>query len=129
MLMTSTSPELPTGAEPVEQTRLPAGRRYPEPNREPNRESREDPRTTFELRFSRCRRLLFFIANRILNCAQEAEEAVKNCRLTASCNPPAFPSDGAFKSWLVRILIDEATLLLRKRQAAPTASSKLPEGR
>jgi DNA-directed RNA polymerase specialized sigma24 family protein len=74
--------------------------------------------------------LLHFLARRILNCVQEAEEAVKNCRLKASRNPPSFSSEGAFKSWLVRILIDEATLLLRRRQSNATASSKhLPEAR
>jgi DNA-directed RNA polymerase specialized sigma24 family protein len=126
MLMTYTSPELPAAAEGAEPINLPVGCRH----LEPDRKSAEERESTFELQFSHCRRLLLFIARRILNSVPEAEEAVKNCHLTASCNPPEFSMEGAFKSWLVRILIDEATLLLRKRQSDPTASSThLPTGR
>jgi DNA-directed RNA polymerase specialized sigma24 family protein len=127
MLMTYTSPELiSTSAKSVGQADLPVGSRH----LKPDGESRDDSTTTFELQFSRCRKLLQFIARRILNCVQEAEEAVKNCRLKAASNPPGFTTEGAFKSWLVRILIDEATLLLRKRQSDSAASSQhLPQGR
>jgi DNA-directed RNA polymerase specialized sigma24 family protein len=140
--MTYTSPELiPTPAESLKHAGLPAGSRHLKPDgasrdarentREDTREdTRHDTKDAFELQFSRSRRLLFFLARRILNCVQEAEEAVKNCRLTASRNPPGFSSEGAFKSWLVRILIDEATLLLRRRQSNSTAPSEnLPEAR
>jgi hypothetical protein len=120
MLMTYTSPELlPPTAESVGQADLPVGRRP----LKPDGESGEDSKNTFEQQFSRSRELLHFIARRILNCVQEAEEAVKNCRLTASRNPPGFGSEGAFKSWLLRILIDEATLLLRRKQRDSTVSS------
>jgi DNA-directed RNA polymerase specialized sigma24 family protein len=130
MLMTYTSPELiSTPATSVKHAGLPAGSRHLEPDRQSREDSREDTKSIFELQFSRSRRLLFFVARRILNSIPEAEEAVKNCRLTASCNPPAFSTEGAFKSWLVRILIDEATLLLRKRQNDPTPSPPpLPVG-
>jgi DNA-directed RNA polymerase specialized sigma24 family protein len=125
MLMTYTSPELlPTAAESVRHLDIPVARRH----LEPDREAAEDTQSTFDLQLSRNRGLLYFIAQRILNCAQEAEEAVKNCRLTASRNPPRFSSEGAFKSWLVRILIDEATLLLRRRQSNSTASSEVNSG-
>jgi DNA-directed RNA polymerase specialized sigma subunit, sigma24 homolog len=62
----------------------------------------------FNARFSRYRRLLHFIANRVLGDARRADEAVGNCWLSASRNPPWFEYDGAFCSWLVRVLIDEA---------------------
>jgi DNA-directed RNA polymerase specialized sigma24 family protein len=128
--MTSTSPELPTTAECPEQADLPAGCRHLKPDGDSAEHIQSTTQGTFELQFSRCRELLHFIARRILNCVQEAEEAVKNCRLKASRNPPEFSSEGAFKSWLVRILIDEATLLLRRKQSDSTASPKhLPEGR
>jgi DNA-directed RNA polymerase specialized sigma24 family protein len=135
--MTYTYPELiSTPAESVKHAGLPAGSRHLKPDgvsREPRQDNREDTNDTtdtFELQFSHSRRLLFFLARRILNCVQEAEEAVKNCRLTASRNPPCFSSEGAFKSWLVRILIDEATLLLRRRQSNSTEPSEsLPEAR
>jgi DNA-directed RNA polymerase specialized sigma24 family protein len=118
--MTHTSPELPIAPEPVGPIDLSAASRHLK--HDPR--SREKIESTFDLQFSRCRKLLQFIALRILNCTDEAEEAVKKCRLTASCNPPNFSSEGAFKSWLVRILIDEATLLLRNRQSDQTASSR-----
>lgn len=120
MLMTSTSPELPIARERVGRIDPGAPSRHPKPDGR----SREDIQTTFEQQFSRCRKLLQFIALRILSCAEEAEQAVNNCRLHASCNPPGFSSEGAFKSWLVRILIDEARLLLRNRQTNPTTPSR-----
>jgi hypothetical protein len=46
--------------------------------------------------------------------------AVQNCRLRASSNPPAFDREGAFRSWLLRILIDEASSFLQ--QAPPQAN-------
>jgi DNA-directed RNA polymerase specialized sigma24 family protein len=97
-------------------------------NLESDGPSRDERKRTFELQFARSRRLLHFVARRILNCIEEAEEAVKNCRLTASRNPPRFSSEGAFKSWLVRILIDEATLLLRTKQSDSTPSFETKSG-
>jgi DNA-directed RNA polymerase specialized sigma24 family protein len=70
----------------------------------------------FEDRFARCRRLLHFLAARILGSQDEAEDAVRNCGAAASRNPPSFESEGAFRSWLARILIDEACALLRRKQ-------------
>lgn len=69
----------------------------------------------FEDRFSRCRPLLTFLAFRILACNEEGAEAVQNCRITASRNPPRFVCEGAFRSWLARILIDEALAILRQK--------------
>ena len=74
-----------------------------------------DPKI-FEDRFARCRRLLHFLAARILGSQEEAGDAVRNCRAAASRNPPSFESEGAFRSWLARVLIDEACALLRRKQ-------------
>lgn len=69
----------------------------------------------FETRFVRCRNLLHFVACRVLETTEGAEHAVERCRLRASQNPPMFEFEGAFRSWLVRILIDEAlTIRLSK---------------
>jgi DNA-directed RNA polymerase specialized sigma24 family protein len=120
--MTYASPELlPPAAGSANQADLPVACRPVEPDGP----SRDERRSTFELQFSRSRRLLYFVARRILKCVEEAEEAVKNCRLTASRHPPRFSSEGAFKSWLVRILIDEATLLLRQKEN--NSSKPFPE--
>jgi len=76
----------------------------------------------FEDRFARCRRLLHFLAARILGSQDEAEDAVRNCRAAASRNPPSFESEGAFRGWLARILIDEACALLRRKRFSLTRS-------
>jgi DNA-directed RNA polymerase specialized sigma24 family protein len=90
-----------------------------------------DPKI-FEDRFARCRRLLHFLATRILGSEDEAGDAVRNCRAAASRNPPSFESEGAFRSWLARILIDEACALLRRKQFSLMRSPKSlfanPEG-
>ena len=65
----------------------------------------------FEERFWLWRDSLFFIAYRVVGDARIATEAVENCFLTASRNAPTFASDGAFGSWILRILIDEAVLV------------------
>jgi len=74
--------------------------------------------TVFEARFSRCRGLLHFIACRVLGSHEGAEDAVKNCWRSASRNPPKFEYEGAFRGWLLRILIDEALALLRKKKVS-----------
>jgi hypothetical protein len=68
----------------------------------------------FDIRFLRCCPSLRYIANRILNSKEAAEEAVMNSFFIASCSPLQFRDEGAFRSWLIRILIDEALLLQRE---------------
>jgi len=88
-----------------------------------------DPKI-FEDRFARCRRLLDFLAARILGSQEEAGDAVRNCRATASRNPQIFESEGAFRGWLARVLIDEACALIRRKQfsliRSPQESSYQP---
>jgi DNA-directed RNA polymerase specialized sigma24 family protein len=67
----------------------------------------------FDAQFSRCRGLLYFIACRVLDDYEGAGEAVQNCLLTDTRNTPKFESVGALRSWLLRILIDEALQILR----------------
>ena len=74
----------------------------------------EHPRV-FAARFSRCRGLLHFIACRVLGSDERADEAVKNCWRSASRDRPPFEPEGAFRSWLLRILIDEALAILRRK--------------
>ena len=75
----------------------------------------EDP-AVFHTRFWRCHRLLHFIARRVLASSERADSAIENCWVRASRNPPRFEYEGAFRSWLARILIDEALALLRDKQ-------------
>jgi Sigma-70 region 2 len=74
--------------------------------------------TLFEARFSRCRKVLYFLACRVLGSPEQADAVVENCKITASRNPPTFEYEGAFRSWLVRILIDEALAIVRERTRA-----------
>ena len=74
----------------------------------------------FDRQFSRYRAPLDFLAGRILD-DERAAEAVQGCWLAASRNPPLSVREGAFRSWLVRILIDEA--LIRRRSGGPSAHS------
>jgi DNA-directed RNA polymerase specialized sigma24 family protein len=71
--------------------------------------------TQFEARFSRYRGLLHFIACRVLPNGEGVAEAIENCRARASQNHPEFEQEGAFRSWLVRILMDEALAVRRRR--------------
>src|SRR5260370_16719455 len=115
MLMTYTSPELPTAAEGVKQADLSVGRRHIKPDGH----SGEEIQSTFELQFSHSCELLHFIARRILNCVQEAEQAVKNCRLTASRNPPEFSPPRPFQTSLLTTLTHYATLPLAPHPPPP----------
>ena len=73
----------------------------------------------FTQRFSRSRRILYLIASRLLIDAEDIYLAVQNCWRTASRNPPHFEYEGAFRSSLVRVLIDEALILLEEKPAMP----------
>jgi DNA-directed RNA polymerase specialized sigma24 family protein len=70
----------------------------------------------FDERFWRCYRLLYFIACRILGDPKRVETAIENCWLSASRNPPQFEYEGEFRSWLLRVLIDEAVAIRRGDQ-------------
>ena len=75
----------------------------------------EDP-GIFGERFLRSYRLLNLIACRLLGDEDRALVAILNCWQTASRNPTNFANEGAFRSWLVRVLIDEALAIFRESQ-------------
>ncbi len=77
----------------------------------------DDVRQGVNIRLFRYRGVLSFIAHRVLNNHLEAEDAVRNCLKTASSTVPRFESEGAFRSWLVRVLMDEALMILYKKRA------------
>jgi DNA-directed RNA polymerase specialized sigma24 family protein len=89
----------------------------------------EEP-AIFDARFSRCFRLLYFVACRVLGGDERAHDAIAACWPTASRNPPRFEYEGAFRGWLVRVLIDEALAILRNetkstaRNVSQSASMK-----
>jgi Sigma-70 region 2 len=67
--------------------------------------------------FSRYRRVLSLVAYHVLGSHAEAEIAVQNCVRAVSGNVPRFEHEGAFRSWLVRVLMDEAVAILNKTGA------------
>jgi len=67
--------------------------------------------------FSRHRHVLSLVAYRVLGNHAEAEDAVQNCLRTVSDNVPKFEHEGAFRCWLVRVLIDEAVTILAKQSS------------
>ena len=68
-------------------------------------------------RFSRCRGLLPTTASHILGGNKGVEESMQNCWPAASRTPPRFESKAAFRSWLLRLLIDEALAVPNKNQS------------
>jgi DNA-directed RNA polymerase specialized sigma24 family protein len=74
---------------------------------------------SFDILFSRYRRALSLVAYRVLGNHEDAEDAVQNCLRTAADKVPWFEHEGAFRCWLVRVLIDEAVLLLSNQSMAP----------
>jgi DNA-directed RNA polymerase specialized sigma24 family protein len=77
---------------------------------------------SLDVLFSRYRRVLYRVAYRVLDNHQKAKDAVRNCLLAASCNVPRFENEGAFRSWLVRVLIDEALAILYEERIGSTTS-------
>jgi hypothetical protein len=73
---------------------------------------------TLDVLFSRYRRVLSLIAYRILGNHEETENAVQNCIRAASDSAPRFDHEGAFRSWLARVLIDEAVTILTKQRSS-----------
>ena len=75
----------------------------------------------FYERFTRSKPSLYLIAGVVLSNSEEAEEAVQNCCRTASTSPLRFKRGNAFHSWLLRVLIDEALLILSRRKDSSAA--------
>ena len=79
----------------------------------------QNPQTSLETLdelLSRYRRLLSLIAYRVLCDHEQAELAVQSCTQVASYIAPKFENEGAFRSWLARVLIDEAVALLSNQR-------------
>ena len=74
--------------------------------------SPEDRMMSFYARAARYRRLLYFIADRVLGDPDRAAIAVDNCLYSAAQHVAAFDCEGDFRSWLVRLAIDEALAIL-----------------
>jgi DNA-directed RNA polymerase specialized sigma24 family protein len=75
--------------------------------------------------FSRCFGVLHFIACRVLGGPEGADLAIANCWVVASRSAPSFVSEGAFRSWLLRVLIDEALIIRRQGDSSKRAEARI----
>lgn len=71
----------------------------------------------FDEWFTRCHKTLQYTACLILGGSEMAEYAIQKCWFRASRNPPNFESEGAFRSWVLRLLIGEALSILHQDHA------------
>jgi DNA-directed RNA polymerase specialized sigma24 family protein len=81
-------------------------------------ESPQEHSAIFVERFLRSYRFLLFIAGRVLGDEERSSIAIQHCWRTAWRNPRHFEHEGAFRSWLVRVLIDEALAILCEKDKA-----------
>lgn len=73
--------------------------------------------------YERHRFMIYHTAFRILRNRQDAEDAVQRSFQRAFVNLDRFREDSAFSTWVTRIAINEALMILRQRRA----HSSLPE--
>lgn len=69
-------------------------------------------KSAFEAQFSRAWNTLYLVAYRLLGDPTRAHQVVDYCWTISSQRRPIFETDGALYSWLVRLAIDHALLLL-----------------
>jgi len=85
---------------------------------DPVLESSADKRISFYVRGARYRRLLYFVAHRVLGNADKAVLAVENCLFSAAHQAATFDHEDDFRGWLVRLALDESLALLHGRKMA-----------
>jgi RNA polymerase sigma-70 factor (ECF subfamily) len=81
----------------------------------------------FEILFSRYQPILYRLAHRILRNHEEAEDAVQNSSLAAFRKLKSFKYEGAFRSWLARIVVNEAITIFRKRKRTHLSECAIPQ--
>ena len=77
----------------------------------------------FVERFWKWRDSLFVVAFRILGDVRSATKVVDECFVKAWRTCPRFATEGAFGSWLLRMVIDDA-LGVRRLERAPRLAGK-----
>jgi len=81
----------------------------------------KDRMMPLRVRAARYSRLLHFVAERVLGNPNKAAIAVDNCLYGAAQHVTASDCEGAFRSWLVRLLIEEALMILHGRTTSGTS--------
>jgi RNA polymerase sigma-70 factor, ECF subfamily len=75
----------------------------------------------FEVLFERHERKIFRIAYRVLRNREDAEDAVQQAFARAFVHLHRFQGQSRFSTWLTRIAINEALMLIRKRRPDHTS--------
>src|SRR5689334_9472892 len=79
----------------------------------------------FEQEFLRYRGLLRLIAQRVLSGDADVEEAMQRSHVAAASQRRRFRSDGEFRRWLVRAVLNEALMILHEKESGVEGSSEL----
>jgi RNA polymerase sigma-70 factor, ECF subfamily len=79
----------------------------------------------FEELVFRHERRVFVVAQRITNNREDAEDVVQEGFHKAFCHLGGFQEKARFSTWLTRIVMNEAFMLLRRRRGVPEV---LPDG-
>lgn len=79
-------------------------------------ESAKDNHISFCVRAARYHRLLYFVAHRVLGNRERAVIAVGNCLFSAARDFTRFDDEGDFRTWLVRLALDESLAILHGRK-------------
>lgn len=82
-------------------------------------------RKDFDQQFLSCKGMLKQIAERVLNGTEEVEEAMQRGYVAAASQRRWFRSDGEFRRWLVRTVLNEALTILHEKESASAGSSEL----
>ena len=75
-----------------------------------------------DLQFSRCLGSLRLIAGRVLNGDDDVREAMRRSYLAAASQRRRLESDGEFRQWLVRTVLNEALMILHERESGTETS-------
>ena len=70
-----------------------------------------------DLQFSRCLDSLRLIAGRLLNGDDDVKEAMQRSYLAAASQRRRLESDGEFRRWLVRTVLNEALMILHEKES------------
>src|ERR1700747_534043 len=76
-----------------------------------------DGEQKFDEHFAQCSKSLRLIAKRVLEGAEEVDNAMRRCSDAAAGQRGRFANDGEFRSWLVRTLLSEALMILHEKKS------------
>ncbi len=79
-------------------------------------ESSKDNHISFYARAARYHRLLYFVAHRVLGNPERAVIVVENCLFSAARDFTRLDHEGDFRTWLVRLALDESLAIFHGRK-------------